>query len=65
MCLKIHSATVAAVGADGHPQTRVIDMMLWKCSACIAAGVRRFVRSRQSAGYHKKLKFSGKDEKQI
>ena len=25
----MHSATVATVGADGHPQTRVIDMMLW------------------------------------
>lgn len=24
-----HSATVATIGADGHPQTRVIDMMLW------------------------------------
>lgn len=26
---KIHSTTVATIGADGHPQTRVIDMMLW------------------------------------
>lgn len=26
---EIHSATVATIGADGHPQTRVIDMMLW------------------------------------
>lgn len=25
----IHSTTVATIGADGHPQTRVIDMMLW------------------------------------
>lgn len=25
----IHSATVATIGGDGHPQTRVIDMMLW------------------------------------
>ena len=25
----IHSTTVAAIGANGHPQTRVIDMMLW------------------------------------
>ena len=24
----IHSAIVATIGADGHPQTRVIDMML-------------------------------------
>ena len=26
---EIHSTTVATIGADGHPQTRVIDMMLW------------------------------------
>ena len=25
----IHSATVATIGADGHPLTRIIDMMLW------------------------------------
>lgn len=25
----IHSATVATIGADGHPQTCIIDMMLW------------------------------------
>ncbi len=24
----IHSTTVATIGADGHPVTRVIDMML-------------------------------------
>ena len=26
---KIHSTTIATIGADGHPQTRVIDRMLW------------------------------------
>ena len=26
---QLHSTTVATFGADGHPQTRVIDMMLW------------------------------------
>ncbi|MBO5093257.1 MAG: 4Fe-4S binding protein [Lachnospiraceae bacterium] len=26
---EIHSAVIATIGADGHPQTRVIDMMLW------------------------------------
>ena len=26
---EIHSTTIATIGADGHPQTRVIDMMLW------------------------------------
>ena len=25
----IHSAAVATVAGDGHPQTRIIDMMLW------------------------------------
>ena len=25
----IHSTTVATIGSDGRPQTRVIDMMLW------------------------------------
>lgn len=25
----LHSTTVATIGPDGHPQTRVIDMMLW------------------------------------
>ena len=25
----IHSTTIATIGADGHPQTRIIDMMLW------------------------------------
>lgn len=26
---QIHSAVIAKIGADGHPQTCVIDMMLW------------------------------------
>lgn len=26
---EIHSASVATIGTDGHPQIRVIDMMLW------------------------------------
>ena len=26
---EMHSTTMATIGADGHPQTRVIDMMLW------------------------------------
>lgn len=25
----IHSTTISTIGADGHPQTRVIDMMLY------------------------------------
>lgn len=26
---KFHSATMATIGADGHPVTRIIDLMLW------------------------------------
>jgi len=26
---QIHSTTIATIAADGHPQTRVINMMLW------------------------------------
>ena len=26
---EMHSTTMATLGSDGHPQTRVIDMMLW------------------------------------
>lgn len=26
---EIHSTTIATIGADGHPQTRIIDMMLY------------------------------------
>lgn len=26
---EIHSTTMATIGTDGHPQTRIIDMMLW------------------------------------
>lgn len=26
---EIHSTTVATIGADGHPQTRIIDMMYY------------------------------------
>ena len=25
----IHSTVIATIGSDGHPQTRVIDIMLW------------------------------------
>ena len=26
---EIHSTTVATIGSDGHPQTRIIDMMYY------------------------------------
>lgn len=51
---QIHSAVVATISADGHPQTRVIDMMLWDDRGIYfltAKGkafydVRKFVRNR-------------------
>lgn len=44
---EIHSATVATIGSDGHPQTRVIDMMLWDDRGVyfLTAKVRRFIPS--------------------
>ncbi len=51
-CLKIltediHSAAVATVAGDGHPQTRIIDMMLWdECGVYfLTAEERRFTPS--------------------
>lgn len=29
LVVDFHSTTIATIGADGHPQTRIIDMMLW------------------------------------
>ncbi|MFR5971929.1 MAG: hypothetical protein ACLUGF_13140 [Clostridium sp.] len=29
MVNEFHSATMATIGADGHPVTRIIDLMLW------------------------------------
>ncbi|MDD3403344.1 MAG: hypothetical protein PHQ72_08320 [Hespellia sp.] len=26
---QMHSTTIATIGSDGHPQTRIIDMMLY------------------------------------
>ena len=26
---ELHSSTVATIGSDGHPQTRIIDMMYY------------------------------------
>ena len=37
---EIHSTTVATIGSDGHPQTRIIDMMYYD-----EEGVQKFVRS--------------------
>ena len=37
---EIHSTTVATIGSDGHPQTRIIDMMYYD-----EEGVQKFVQS--------------------
>ena len=37
---EIHSTTVATIDSDGHPQTRIIDMMYYD-----EEGVQKFVRS--------------------
>ena len=37
---EIHSTTVATISSDGHPQTRIIDMMYYD-----EEGVQKFVRS--------------------
>ena len=40
----IHSTTIATIGADGHPQTRVIDMMLYDD---IPTGIKDLLASRE------------------
>ena len=49
----IHSATVATIGADGHPQTRVIDMMLWDEHGVyfLTAKGKAFYRQLMEQGY--------------
>ena len=33
---EIHSTTVATIGSDGHPQTRIIDMSTMMKKVCIS-----------------------------
>lgn len=49
----IHSAAVATIGADGHPQTRVIDMMLWDENGVyfLTARGKAFYRQLLEQGY--------------
>jgi len=44
----IHSTTIATIGADGHPQTRVIDMMLYD-----ERGVQGVLCPAHGAGLHR------------
>lgn len=50
---EIHSTTVATVDADGHPQTRVIDMMLWDENGVyfLTAKGKAFYRQLMEQGY--------------
>ena len=49
----IHSATMATIGADGHPQTRVIDMMLYdeQCVYFLTAKGKAFYAQLMEQGY--------------
>lgn len=49
----IHSATMATIGADGHPQTRVIDMMLHdeQCVYFLTAKGKAFYAQLMEQGY--------------
>lgn len=38
---EIHSTTVATIGSDGHPQTRIIDMMYYDEEGIRLCGVGR------------------------
>ncbi len=38
---EMHSTTMATIGADGHPQTRVIDMMLGQERSVFSDGKRK------------------------
>ena len=49
----IHSATMATIGVDGHPQTRVIDMMLYdeQCVYFLTAKGKAFYAQLMEQGY--------------
>ena len=50
---EIHSTTVATIAADGHPQTRIIDMMLWDDRGVyfLTARGKEFYRQLMEQGY--------------
>lgn len=50
---EIHSTTVATIAADGHPQTRIIDMMLWDELGVyfLTARGKEFYRQLMEQGY--------------
>ena len=50
---QIHSTTVATIGADGRPQTRVIDMMLWDAQGVyfLTAKGKAFYAQLMAQGY--------------
>lgn len=47
---EIHSTTVATIGADGHPQTRIIDMMYYD-----EEGVQKSVLSNALREFNNKI----------
>ena len=55
----IHSTTVATIGADGHPQTRVIDMMLYdEQGVYLGQGI---LCPAHGAGIHRSVRHQGQN----
>ena len=60
---QLYSTTVATLGADGHPQTRVIDMMLWDAQGMyfLTARGKAFYAQLMEQEVHCALGHAGKD----
>ena len=58
----IHSTTIATIGADGHPQTRVIDMMLYDEQGVYFLTARgKAFYAQLRAGVHRSVRHQGKN----
>ena len=59
----IHSTTIATIGADSHPQTRVIDMMLWDENGVyfLTAKGKGVLRPTDGAGLHRPVRHKGQN----
>ena len=57
----IHSTTIATIGADGHPKTRVIDMMLYDEQGVyfLTAKGKAFYAQLMEAGVHRPVRHQG------
>lgn len=59
----IHSTTVATIGTDGHPQTRVIDMMLYDEQGVyfLTAKGQGILCPAHGAGIHRSVRHQGQN----